>query len=94
MFGDLDLKDTDPEHLQSDVTKALRQEAAKAEEVVVLAAHDPVPTDRITCVPIALSTLPAKFEIPEDSLLETKNVKEVWAKNPAKKPLNFTTLVG
>ena len=51
MFGDLDLEDMDPKQLESDVTKALRQEAAKAEEAAVSATHGHIPTDRVTQSP-------------------------------------------
>ena len=89
MFGDLDLKDTDPEQLESDATKALRQEAAKAEEAAVSATHGPVPADQTTCVPITSATLPAEFGIPLKNLPETKSVKEASAKNPAKRVTKF-----
>ena len=52
MFDDLDLEDIDLEQLETDATKALRKEAAKAEEVGVMAAHSPIPADKITHVVI------------------------------------------
>ena len=76
MFGDLDLKDMDPEQLESDTTKALRQEAAKAEEAAVSTTHGPIPVNQTTCVPITSATLPAEFRISLESLPETKSVKE------------------
>ena len=89
MIGDLDLKDTDPKQLESDVTKALRQEAAKAEEAAVSTTHGPIPVNQITHIPITLATLPAEFGIPPESLPETESVKEASAKNPAKRVTKF-----
>ena len=94
MFGDLDLEDMDPKHLESDDTKALRQEVAKAEEAAILATHGPIPADKITHVPITSASIPAEFRIPQESLPETENVKEALAKNLAKRVTNSTTVVG
>ena len=63
MFRDLDLEDTDSEQLELDVTKALRQEAAEAEELAVSATHGPIAANGVTCVPITSATLPVEFGI-------------------------------
>ena len=83
MFGDLDPKEVDPEQLESETTKILRQEAAKAEEMAAAAIHRPIPADQITRVPITLASFPAK------SLLETESVKEASSRNPTKRVTKF-----
>ena len=85
MFGDLDPEDVDPEQLESKTTKALRQEAAKAEETAVTAMHGPILADQVTRVPITVASLPAEFGIPQESLPETESVKEASSKNLAKR---------
>ena len=77
MFGELDPEDIDLEQLESETTKTLRQEAVKAKEAAVTAAHGPIPTDWITKVPIAATSLPAEFGIPPESLPETESLREV-----------------
>ena len=89
MFGDLDLAEVDPEQLESETTKILRQEAAKAEEMAAVAIHGPILADLITRVPITMASLPAKFGIPPESLPETESVKEVSSKNPTKRVTKF-----
>ena len=89
MFGDSDLEDMDPKQLQSDDTKALRQEAAKVEEAAILATHGPIPADKTTHVPITPASLPAEFGISQESLPETENVKEASTNNLAKKVTKF-----
>ena len=84
MFGDLDLEDTDPKQLESDTTKALRQEAAKAEEAAVSTSHGSIPVNQTTHAPITSANLPTEFGIPLESLPETESVNEVSAKNLAK----------
>ena len=89
MFGDLDTKEVDPEQLESEPTKTLRQEAAKAKEMTAVAIHGPIPADQITRVPITTASLPAEFGIPLKSLLETESVKEASSKNPTKRVTKF-----
>ena len=89
MFGDLDPEEVDPEQLESETTKALRQEAAKAEETAVTAMHGPILADQVTRVPITMASLPAEFGIPPESLPETESVKEASSINPAKRVTKF-----
>ena len=85
MFGDLDMEDQDPEQFESSATKALRQEATKAEEASVVTEHGPIPSDAITHVMVISTPIPIEFGIPEASIPETENIKMPSAKNPAKK---------
>ena len=90
MFRDLDLEDTDPKQLESDTTKALRQEAAKAEEVAVSTTHGPKLVNQTTHVPITSANLPAEFRIPLESLPETKSVRDASARNLTKRVTKFS----
>ena len=85
MFRELDPDDVDPEQLESKVTKVLRQEAATSEEAAIKTTHDQIPADCFTRIPITMADIPPKFGIPPECIPETENVKEVSAKNPAKK---------
>ena len=58
MFGDLDLKDLEPEQFESSSTKAFRQEATKAEEASVAAEHGPIPSDAVTRVMVISTPIP------------------------------------
>ena len=78
MFGDLDIK-------ESDATKALCQEAAKAEEASVTAEHGPIPSNEFTHVMVISTPVPIEFGIPEASLPETENVKMPSAKAQLKR---------
>ena len=89
MFGELDPDDVDPEQLESKVTKVLRQEAATGEEAAIKTAHGQIPADRVTRIPITMADIPPEFGIPPECIPETENVKEVSAKNPAKKITKF-----
>ena len=85
IFGDLDIKDLEPKQFESSSTKALHQEAAKAEEASVAAEHGPIPSDAVICVIVISTPIPIEFGIPEASIPETKNIKMPSAKNPAKR---------
>ena len=89
MFGDLDIKDLEPEQFESSSTKALRQEAAKAEEASVAAEHGPIPSDVITRVMVISTPIPIEFGIPEASIPKSENIKMPSAINPAKKVTCF-----
>ena len=89
MFGDLDPEEVDPEQLESETTKILRQEAAKAEETAATVIHRPIPADQITRVPITAASLLAEFGIPPESLPETESVKEASSRNPTKRVTTF-----
>ena len=88
MFGDMDLKDIDITKLETEATKELCQQAAKAEEDSV-SVHSSIPKDKVTQVLITSIPIPNEFGIPAKSLPETENVKERSAKNPAKKVTRF-----
>ena len=75
MFGDLDLEDIDLGQLETDATKALFKEAAKAEEVAVVATQGPILADKITCVVITSVPIPVEFGIPVESLPKMKMLK-------------------
>ena len=87
MFENLDLEEVDLEQLETHTTKALHQEAAKAEEAAVTAKHDSIPADKITHVVITSVPIPIEFSIPKVSLPETENVKVPSAKNWQKSDL-------
>ena len=89
MFGDLDNEDLEPEQFESSSTKALHQEATKAEEASVAAEHSPIPLDAITCVMVISTPIPIEFGIPKASIPETKNIKMPSPKNQAKKVTCF-----
>ena len=89
MFADLDIKDLEPEQFESSSTKALRQEAAKAEEASVATEHGPIPSDAVTHVMVISTPIPIEFGIPKASIPETENIKMPSAKNPAKRETHF-----
>ena len=89
MFGDLDPEDVDPEQLETETTKALRQQATEAEEAAIAAEHGPLPSDKITRIAITSVPIPIEFGIPEASLPETENIKVPSTKYPAKKVTHF-----
>ena len=89
MFGDLDLEDIDLEQLETDATKALHKEAAKAEEVAVAATHGPILADKIMHVVITSVPIPVEFGIPLESLPKTENIKVVSTKYPVKRVTHF-----
>ena len=89
MLGELDPDDVDPEQLESKVTKVLRQEAATSEQAAIKTAHGQIPADHVTRIPITMADIPPEFGIPLECIPETENVKEVSAKNPAKKVTKF-----
>ena len=89
MFGDLYTEDLELEQFESDTTKALCQEAAKAEGASVMAEHGPILTDKITCVMVISTPVSIEYGIPEATLPETKNIKMPLTKNPAKKVTQF-----
>ena len=88
MFGDMDLKDIDITQLETEATKELCQQAAKAEENSV-SAHSSIPKGKVTPVLITSIPIPNTFRIPAKSLPETENVKEISTKNLAKKVTHF-----
>ena len=75
----------DPKQLESKVTKVLRQEAAISEEAAMKTTHGQIPTDHVTRIPITMANIPPEFGIPPECIPETENIKEVSAKNLAKK---------
>ena len=89
MFGDLDIEDLEPEQFEYSSTKALHQEAAKAEEASVAAEHSPIPLDAVTHVMVISTPISIEFGIPKASIPKTKNIKMPSAKNPAKKVTRF-----
>ena len=88
MFRDMDPKDIDIAKLETDATKELCRQAAKAEEDSI-SAHSPIPKDKVTLVLITSIPIPNEFRIPAESLPETENVKEKSTKNLAKKVTHF-----
>ena len=89
MFGDLDNEDLEPEQFESSSTKALHQEAAKAEEASVATVHGPISSDAVTHIMVISTPILIEFGIPEASIPETKNIKMPSAKNPAKRVTCF-----
>ena len=89
MFWDMTLEDIDITELESEATKELHQEAAKAEGASVAIEHGPIPTDTIMWVFITSILIPIEFRIPPKSIPETENIKEKFTKNPAKKITHF-----
>ena len=85
MFGELDPDDVDPAQLESKITQQLREEATTSEETATTATHGPMPPDDVTRILIEKTDIPAEFGIPLECIPETETVKEVSAKNPAKK---------
>ena len=89
MFGDLNIEDLEPEQFECSSTKALCQEAAKAEEASVATKHGPIPLDAITHVMVISTPIPIEFGIPKASIPETENIKMPSAKSPAKRVTHF-----
>ena len=89
LFRELDPDNMNPEQLESKVTKVLRQEAATSKEATIKTAHGQILADHAIRIPITMADIPLEFGIPPECILETENVKEVLARNPAKKVTKF-----
>ena len=63
MFGDLDIEDLELEQFESETTKALCREAAKAEKASVTSEHGLIPSDEITHVMVISTPAPIEFRI-------------------------------
>ena len=85
----MDFEDIDIAELETEATKGLCQEAAKAEEARAVLEHGPIPKDKVTQVVITSIPIPNEFGIPVESLPKTENIKERSMKNPAKKITRF-----
>ena len=87
MVGDFDLDDLDldPQQLETDATKALRQEAGQAEEASVSKEHGAIPKDKMTRIVVRTTPVPIECGIPAIRIPESENVKLPSATNPAKK---------
>ena len=82
LFGEPE--DINPEQLETETTKTLRQQATEAEEAAMKAKHGPLPTDGATHITITSVPIPIEFGIPE-----MENIKAPSTKNPAKKVTHF-----
>ena len=85
----MDFEDIDIAELETEATKGLCQEAAKAEEASTVLEQGLIPKDKVTRVAITSFPIPNEFEIPVESFPETENIKEISTKNPAKKLTRF-----
>ena len=87
LFGELE--DIDPEQLEIETTKTLRQQATEAKEAAMKAKHGPLPTDGVTRITITSVPIPIEFGIPEANLPETENITAPSTKNPTNKVTRF-----
>ena len=83
MFGNMD--EPELQEFEGSVTRALRAEAAAAEEASVAKEEGSIPADKVTRIIIRSLPVPPEIGIPPQSLPETECVKERSKKNPAKK---------
>ena len=89
MFRDLDIEDLEPKQFESSSTKALHQEATKAEEASVATEHGQIPSDAVTRVMVISSPILIVFGIPKANIPKTENIKMPSTKNPANRVTRF-----